>query len=350
MKDRSPLMDTAPPDRSPTLDDVAERAGVSRSVASRAINNVGNVSAPKRAAVQRAVRELGYVPNPSARALATNRVGAVVLAVATDVPGIFADAFFAQVIYGISVALEPTDFTLTLVLAGRPEGRVKLQQIVRSRRADGIMLMNLHGDDPLAKLAEQTTVPVVFGGRPLRGEPRWYVDTDNRGGARLATEHLVEAGYRRIATITGPLSLDVAESRYRGYRDAMAVAELPAQRVEHADFSEAGGAAAMTRLLQAHPDLDAVFAASDNMAAGALRILRAHGRAVPGEVGVIGFDDLPTAQHTDPQLTTIHQPIGALGAEMTRMLLSVLDGAQPTPLILPARLVVRGSTRTPVHH
>ncbi|NUR25831.1 MAG: LacI family DNA-binding transcriptional regulator [Catenulispora sp.] len=341
-------MDTAPPDRSPTLDEVAERAGVSRSVASRAINNAGNVSAPKRAAVQRAVRELGYVPNPSARALATNRVGAVVLAVATDDPGIFADAFFAQVIYGISVALERTDFTLTLVLAGRPEGAAKLRQIVRSRRADGIMLMNLHGDDPLAGLAEQTAVPVVFGGRPLRTEPRWYVDTDNRGGARQATEHLVEAGYRRIATITGPLSLDVAEARYRGFQDAMAVAGLPAHGVEHADFSEAGGAAAMARLLAARPDVDAVFAASDNMAAGALRALRTHGRSVPGDVGVIGFDDLPTAQHTDPQLTTIRQPIEALGAEMARMLLSILEGARPTPLILPTRLVVRGSTRTPV--
>ncbi|MBB5867413.1 DNA-binding LacI/PurR family transcriptional regulator [Allocatelliglobosispora scoriae] len=338
-------MDTASSPRTPTLEDVAERAGVSRSVASRAINNVGNVSDTKRAAVHRAVRELGYVPNPSARALATNRVGAVVLAVATDEPGIFADAFFAQVIYGISVALERTDVTLTLVLAGRPEGAAKLRQIVRSRRADGIMLMNLHGDDPLAKLAEQTTMPVVFGGRPLGAEPQWYVDTDNRSGARLATEHLVEAGYRRIATITGQLSLDVAEARYRGYRDAMAVAELPAHRVEHADFSEAGGAAAMARLLEAHPDLDAVFAASDNMAAGALRTLRAWGRAVPDEVGVVGFDDLPTALHTDPQLTTVRQPIEALGAEMARMLLSILDGVRPTPLILPARLVVRGSTR-----
>ncbi|WP_344126961.1 LacI family DNA-binding transcriptional regulator [Luedemannella flava] len=321
---------------------MAERAGVSRSVASRAINNEINVSPAKRDAVQRAVEELGYVPNRSARALATNRVGAVVLAVSTSHPGAFADAFFAQIIYGISSALERTDFTLTLVLAGSPEGSAKLKRIVRSRRADGIMLMNLHGGDPLAKLAEQTAMPVVFGGRPLGGEPRWYVDVDNRGGARLATEHLVDGGYRRIATITGPLSLDVAEARYCGFRDAMAVAGLSPDRVEHADFTEAGGAAAMTRLLRAHPDLDAVFAASDNMAAGALGVLRAHGRAVPDDVGVVGFDDLRIAQLTYPQLTTIHQPVQALGEEMTRMLLAIVDGARPTPLLLPTRLVVRG--------
>ncbi len=338
-------METPPSRRQPTLDEVAKLAGVSRSAASRAINNTQNVSRAKREAVERAVKELGYVPNPSARALVTNQVGAVVLALSTDDPTLFADAFFAQVMLGVSAALEKADLSLTLVLAGSLDGPARLRQILRSRRADGVMLMNLHGDDPLAKLVEQTAVPVVFGGRPLHGEPRWFVDTDNRGGARLATEHLIATGHRRIATITGPLDMDVARTRHRGYQEAMAVAGLPADRVEHGDFTEGSGAQAMTRLLAAHPDLDAVFAASDNMAAGALRVLRAHGRSVPDQVGVVGFDDLATAQHTDPQLTTVHQPIQALGREMARMLVALLAGEQPTGLILPTHLVTRASTR-----
>jgi DNA-binding LacI/PurR family transcriptional regulator len=338
-------METRPSGKQPTLDEVASLAGVSRSAASRAINNTQHVSRAKREAVERAVRELGYVPNPSARALVTNQVGAVVLALSNDDPAVYADEFFAQVILGISTALERSDTALMLVLAGAADGPAKIRQILRSRRADGIMLMSLHGDDPLARLAHQTAVPVVFGGRPLNGEPNWYVDTDNRGGARLATEHLIATEHRAIATITGPLDTDVARNRYLGFQEAMAVAGLDATRVDDGDFTEPSGAAAMTRLLAKHPDLDAVFAANDNMAAGALRTLRAQGRSVPDQVGVIGFDDVATARHTDPQLTTIHQPIQALGHEMARMLLALIAGDHPTPLILPTHLVQRGSTR-----
>jgi DNA-binding LacI/PurR family transcriptional regulator len=325
----------------PTLDEVAQLAGVSRSAASRAINNDKYVSSTKRAAVAQAVRELGYVPNTSARALAGSRAGAVVLAVSNDDPAVFADAFFARVILGVSAAVEKADLALTLAVSDL----ANLRRLLRDRQADGMMLMNLHGHDPLVSLAERAAVPVVFGGRPLDVEPRWYVDTDNRGGARLAVEYLVAAGYRSIALITGPPDMDVARTRRLGFSDAMAVAGLPAHRVDHGDFTESGGAAAMTRLLAAYPGLDAVFAASDNMAAGALRVLRAHGRSVPDQVGVVGFDDLQIAQCTDPQLTTIHQPIRALGHEMAKMLISLIAGERPSPLILPTRLVVRGSTR-----
>ncbi|MFD6418947.1 LacI family DNA-binding transcriptional regulator [Streptomyces sp. NPDC060194] len=332
--------------RQPTLDEVARLAGVSRSAASRAINNAQHVSRAKREAVGRAVKELGYVPNLAARGLVTQQAGTVVLAVSSNDPAVFVDAFFARVIFGVSAALERTELTLTLVLAGTPEGESKLRQVLRSRRADGVMLMNLHGDDPLARLAEQIPVPVVFGGRPLVGEPRHYVDTDNRGGSRLATEHLIDTGHRRIATITGPLDTDVARTRHRGFQDAMAVAGLDPSRVDHGDFSERSGAEAAARLLAAYPDLDAVVAGSDNMAAGAMRGLKAYGRSVPDDVSVVGFDDLSTALHTDPQLTTVHQPIQALGGEMARMLTALIGGEEPSPLILPTHLVQRASTRS----
>lgn len=338
-------MGTPQPSRQPTLDEVAALAGVSRSAASRVINNAPHVSRAKREAVERAIAELGYVPNPTARALATSQVGSVVFAMAHHDPAAFGDPFFAQVVRGVSAELAKTDLELMLVAAPAPHGRDRLRRLVRARRADGVMLMALSGDDPLAHLPEETTIPVVFGGRPLHVEPRWYVDVDNRASARLAVEHLLRTGHRRIATITGPLDTDVATARHRGFRDAMAEAGLPADRVAAGDFTEPGGAAAMTRLLDAFPDLDALFAANDDMAAGALRVLRAHGRDVPGDVGVIGFDDLPAALHTDPQLTTIHQPIEALGREMARMLVALLAGERPCPIILPARLVERDSVR-----
>jgi DNA-binding LacI/PurR family transcriptional regulator len=335
---------TTPPKRRPTLDEVARLAGVSRSAASRAINRSGHASRTTRDAVERAVRELGYVPNPTARALATQRSGAVVLAISHHDSELFADPFYAQIIAGVSAALERTDLVLMLALAESDLGRARLERILRSRRADGIMLMNLHGDDPLYRLAGKLDLPVVHGGRPLNAEPAWYVDADNRGGARLAAEHLIGTGRRRIATMTGRLDTHVGAARLIGFQDALAVAGLDAHLVEQGDFTEASGAAAMTRLLDAHPDLDAVFAASDSMAVGALRALKAAGRSVPADVAVVGFDDNPIDRYTNPPLTTVAQPIKQLGWEMATMLVSLIDGEQRGPLILPTRLVVRESS------
>ena len=327
----------------PTLDEVAQRAGVSRSVASRAMNNARNVSPAKREAVARAATELGYVPNATARALATSTGGSVVLAVSDDDPALFGDPFFSQVLVGVAGALDRSELDLTLMLASSERGQARLERVLRSRRSDGLMLMALRGDDPLNRLVAATELPVVVGGRPLHGEARWYVDVDNRGGARLAVEHLLGSGRTRIATITGPMDLQASVARYDGFVDAMAVARRRSDLVEHADFSFEGGARAMDRLLAVHPDIDGVFAASDNMAAGAVRTLKAQGRRVPDDVAVVGFDDLEIARHTEPALTTVSQPIRGLGQEMATMLVRLIGGESPTPVILPTRLVVRGS-------
>ncbi|GGR74269.1 MULTISPECIES: LacI family DNA-binding transcriptional regulator [Streptomyces] len=331
------------PRRQPTLDEVAERAGVSRSVASRALNNAPHVSRAKREAVERAVRQLGYVPNPTARALATRQTGAAALVISGEDPSIFADPFFAQVIVGASAALEEAGLHLMLCLAASPRGRERVAELLRGKGADGAMLMALREGDPLAELAERAEMPVVFGGRPVGATPRWYVDADNTGGAREATEYLLSRGRGRVATICGRLDTEAGRARYRGYRDAMLGAGLDPLPPREADFTEAGGAAAMAALLAEHGDLDGVFAANDNMAVGALRTLREAGRPVPAEVAVVGFDDLAVARVADPPLTTVHQPVTALGREMARMLVALVGGQDPTPLILPTRLVVRAS-------
>jgi DNA-binding LacI/PurR family transcriptional regulator len=331
------------PRRQPTLDEVAELAGVSRSVASRALNNAPHVSRLKREAVERAVRLLGYVPNSTARALATRQTGAAALVVSGEDPSIFADPFFAQVIVGASAALEEADLHLMLCLAASDRGRKRVEELFRSQGADGVMLMALREDDPLARMAERATMPVVFGGRPVGAVPRWYVDVDNAGGAREATEYLISRGRSRVAALCGRLDTEAGRTRYRGYRDAMLAAGLDPFPPREGDFTESGGAAVMAALLTEHPDVDAVFAANDNMGVGALRALRRAGRSVPDDVAVVGFDDLAVAQVSDPPLTTVHQPIQALGREMARMLAALVNGQDPTALILPTRLVVRAS-------
>ncbi|MFF9172493.1 LacI family DNA-binding transcriptional regulator, partial [Streptomyces sp. NPDC014796] len=259
------------PRRQPTLDEVAERAGVSRSVASRALNNAPHVSRAKREAVERAVRQLGYVPNPAARALATRQTGAAALVVSGEDPAIFADPFFGQVIVGASAALEEADLHLMLCLAASERGRKRVAELLRSRGADGVMLMALREEDPLTRIAEEEArMPVVFGGRPVGSAPRWYVDVDNVGGAREATEHLVSRGRTRVAALCGRLDTEAGRARYQGYRDAMLAAGLEPLPPQEGDFTESSGAAAMAAVLEKRPDVDGVFAASDNMAAGAL--------------------------------------------------------------------------------
>ncbi|MEU1862671.1 LacI family DNA-binding transcriptional regulator [Streptomyces gardneri] len=331
------------PHRQSTLDEVAGLAGVSRSVASRVLNNAPHVSRTKREAVERAVHQLGYVPNPTARALATRQTGAAALVVSGEDPSIFADPFFAQVIVGASAALEDADLHLMLCLTASDRGRRRVEQLLRSKGADGVMLMALREDDPLARMAEEAELPVVFGGRPVGLDPRWYVDVDNLGGARAATEYLISLGRTRIATICGRPDTEAGRTRHRGYQDAMLAAGLEPYPPAAGDFTEPSGAVAMAALLARHPDLDGVFAASDNMGAGALRTLRAAGRRVPADVAVIGFDDLAVARIAEPPLTTVHQPIEALGREMARMLVALIKGQKPTPLILPTHLVTRAS-------
>ena len=337
-------MATAPgsPRRQPTLAEVARRAGVSRTAASRVINDAPHVSRSNREAVHRAIKDLGYTPSRAAQALATSKTGVIALAISGEDPAIFADPFLGEVIVGISTAFEETDLHLLLCLAASERGQARFRRLLGMRGVDGVLLTALRGDDSLVHIVEQSGLPAVYGGRPLHAEPPWYVDVDNRGGARKATDYLIELGRTRIAMITGLSDTDVSQARYRGYRDAMAMAGLAPNAVEAGDFTVAGGAAAMTALLDTSP-LDAVFVANDNMAAGALWVLRERGCRVPEDVAIVGFDDLEIATRTDPPLTTVHQPIRALGMEMARMLTTLLSGQEPSPLILPTRLIHRGS-------
>lgn len=328
----------------PTIDEVARRAGVSRGTASRVINDAPHVSAVAREKVLRAIDELRFVPNRAARALVTQKHETVALAVSgTDTRHFAEHPFFSEVVVGIGAALAEADLELLLVLGATARNVDQQERRLSSHRVDGVMLLSLHGDDPLYAVVERSDVPSVVGGKPLAIEPKHYVDADNRGGARQAVEHLIHSGRTRIATITGPLDMDVGVARYAGYKDAMAAAELPANRVAHGDFGPDSAIRAMTRLLDEFPDLDAVFAASDSMASVVLNVLRDHGRRVPDDVAVIGFDDRPLGQHTSPPLTTVHQPIRTLGFEMARMLVALITGDQVSSIILPTRLVIRES-------
>jgi DNA-binding LacI/PurR family transcriptional regulator len=332
----------------PTLEGVAARAGVGRGTVSRVINGAPGVSAKARAAVEKAIAELGYVPNRAARTLVTSRTDSVALVVPETETRLFSEPYFSNIIRGVSSELSETEMQLLLIMVRNAKERERLMSYLASQRVDGVLLVSVHGDDPLPDLLEGLDLPTVLAGRRSALEPLSYVHGDNAEGARSAVRHLVGRGRRAIATITGPLDMEVARARLDGYRAALADAGASADEalVEQGDFTEEGSKAAMRALLARAPSLDAVFAASDVMAAGAMQTLRESGRRVPDDVAVVGFDDSIVARHTDPPLTSVRQPIEEMGRTMTRMLLNeIADPSLPHRHVsLATELVVRDSS------
>ncbi|WP_225842518.1 LacI family DNA-binding transcriptional regulator [Streptomyces albus] len=338
----------------PTLEQVAARAGVGRGTASRVINGSPRVSERTRAAVQAAVAELGYVPNRAARALAAGSMDAIALVVPEQENRLFAEPYFSEILRGVSTELAETDMQLLLTLIRDERGRERFRQYAAAHRVDGVLLVSVHGDDPLPDLLRDIGMPAVISGRRSHDEHVPYVDSDNLLGAQLAVEHLIGRGRRKVATVTGPLDMYAARCRLDGYHEALRAAGRPdGHLVEEGDFTEEGGHRAMRLLLEREPGLDAVFCASDVMAAGARIALREAGREVPDEVALVGFDDSAVARHMDPPLTTVRQPIEEMGRAMVRMLLGLMTGRRERAvrdtvgqhhLVLPTELVRRRSS------
>lgn len=331
--------------RSPTLEEVAAHAGVSRATVSRVVNDSPKVSPEAKAAVERSIQALSYVPNRAARSLVTRRTDAIALVIAERESRLFADPVLAGMVTGIAAELANTDYMFVLVTAQGDEGRIA--NYIRNRHADGVILMSLHGDDGLLSLVEHQHMPAVLSGRPLSNHVIPYVDSDNVGGARSAVEYLFAHGRRRVVTIAGPAEMCAGVDRLDGFRQGLpdGLRKNWRRLVAAGNFTEESGEAAMRELLERQPRLDAVFAANDLMAAGALRVLKASGRKVPDDVALVGFDDSHVARHTDPQLTSVRQPIEDLGRNMARLILERLreGAAVQNPIVLPTELVVRES-------
>jgi DNA-binding LacI/PurR family transcriptional regulator len=338
---------------------VALRAGVGRGTVSRVINGSAHVSPRARAAVLRAIDDLDYVPNRAARSLVTHRTDGIALVVSESEDRVFGEPFFAGVVRGVSAGIAGTAFQLWLAMVNGSSDRTRLGRHLTAQHVDGVLLLSLHGDDDLPRLLERRGLPTVLGGRPTGFSPGSFVDVDNHAGARLAVDHLVERGRRRIATIAGPQDMLAGVARLAGYREALQEAGLvpaagdgngdPGALVAYGGFSEASGRTAMQQLLDRHPDIDAVFAASDPMAFGAMRVIKDSGRRIPDDVAVVGFDGSPAAGNTEPPLTTVHQPAEAMGRHMARLLLAQIAGEPAEPadepgVILVPELVVRASS------
>jgi LacI family transcriptional regulator len=331
----------------PTLEEVARVAGVSRATVSRVINGSPKVSADVLAVVEKAIAELNYVPNRAARSLAARATMSIALVVPENAHRFFGDPYFADVVQGISERLDDSDYVLNLQLTHPSSPSEKTRRYLLGGNVDGAIVVSHHsGDHFLASLGR--SLPVVFGGRPLgqiANPGDYYIDVDNRLGARHGVEHLISRGRKRIATITGPADMPAAVDREMGWRDALRAAGLSDNRIALGDFTEAGGIRAALTLIDDHPDLDAIFVASDLMASGVLLALAERGLRVPDDVAIVGFDNSPYATRGRIGLTTVAQPSLEMGVVMADTLLRLLAGEQVGHVtMMETQLVVRDSS------
>ncbi|CAM5725418.1 LacI family transcriptional regulator OS=Streptomyces tendae OX=1932 GN=F3L20_14805 PE=4 SV=1 [Streptomyces tendae] len=278
---------------------------MSKSSVSRVVNGETTVAPEIRDVVMQAVRELGYVPNTAARNLVTRRTDAVAVVVSDPPKGVVSDdPLFSTVVRTVSRELEDVGRRVVLILAESDESRTRVERYVAGGHVDGVMLVALHGADPLPAALARMGLPVASFNRTAATDVP-YVALDNAGGAELVVRHLLEQGERRIATITGPLDLYESRERLEGYRATLGRGRRSI--VALGDFTRVSGAEAMRQLLEDDPDVDAVFAANDLMAIGALRTLHQAGRRVPDDVAVVGFDDIEAAAYTTPALTSVRR-------------------------------------------
>lgn len=330
------------PDGVVTLEQVAELAGVSPSTVSRILNGTAAVSQAKKDAVQAAIQELGFRPNPVARGLAGGRTLSVGV-----VTQIISSPFYGEALLGIERELERAGY-VPLFVSGNwhEDDEKKAIETLLSRRVDGvIVLAGRISDSELTKVSD--SLPVIVVGRQLSGPQLFSFSFDNRAGARLATQHLIEQGHRRIAFIAGDLMHDDAVERQNGYFDALAAAGIPVDQnlIVQSDYTEAGGMLSVTRLLERDAHFTALFASNDQMAIGACLGLHRRNLRVPDDVSLVGFDDLIMARYSMPPLTTVRQSVYEIGVEAATAMLEMLRGGKPKAQLPEPELVVRESTR-----
>ena len=345
--------------RRPRIADVAREAGVSKTAVSFAFNSPERLAAGTATRIRAVAATLGYRPNPVARLLTQPRTMTLGVLTPQALAATFSNPFFAEFSEGVAETAERLGYELHFIspLHG------SLALAVGRATVDGVVAIGLSADHPEVGQLQAAGLPMVLvDSDDLPGHSSVVVDDE--AGARAAADHLLGLGHRDVLVLavegpqgsirTGPAwsgGSGVTARRLRGYRAAFesAAVALPAARVESGRASMEGGAAAFRRAFAAGHRPTGLLAMSDAMAIGAMRTARDLGLAVPRDLSIVGFDDVDIAAHVEPPLTTVHQPIREKGSEAARLLLAGIDGRDPVPerLVLPTRLVVRGSTAPP---
>lgn len=328
------------------MEDIARKAGVSRSTASRVVNEHPNVSDDVRQRVLQVIQETGYQPHAAARTLASQRSWMIGLILPRAVSNFFTDPYYPRLTQGIASACNQNNYTLSLFLVSTREDEEKIfPRVARKGFLDGLLIQSGQIGDHLIDRLMNTDIPLVIIGRPFHLKGVSYVDVDNVDATQRAVNHLISLGYKRIGTIAGPSNATVGIDRMEGYLKALQENEIAKDDslIIEADFTELDGYRAMQKLLPAKPQ--AIFAASDIIALGAMRAVKEAGLKVPDDVAFVGFDDQPLPTKPDPELTTIRQPVYRLGGRAVETLIELIENGADAArsIIMETQLIVRQS-------
>jgi LacI family transcriptional regulator len=330
------------------LEDIAAKAGVSRSTVSRVINNEPYVSDKTRQRVLTVIEQEEFAPNPVARALVTQRTQVIGVVIPHVPIVVFEDAYyFPFLLQGVARITHERDYAMLLWLGQAGESSDRFyNRIIRNRLMDGVIIASAASNDPLIDHFLETGAPFVMVECPQRDWDRIsYVSVDNVAAAYTAVSHLIALGRRRIAHITGNLAISDGRDRVEGYERALRDAGIPLDEslIIEGNFTHRSGYLGMKTLLERK--VDAVFASSDITARGVLQALHEARVRVPDDIALVGFDDLPTSVQVTPPLTTIHQPIEEKGACATSILLNIIENGldEPQQVLLPTELIIRES-------
>ncbi len=330
-----------------TIKVIAQEAGVSKATVSLALNDKPGVAPHIRQRILEIAKRLNYQPNASARGLAlqkTQTLGVIV----PDISG----PFYAELVRGVGEESRAHDYYLTLCTTiGRPSRERMYFQLLGEQRVDGIIVVSPRNDEALICQIHAEGFPLVVVDRDIQASDKIVeVIVDNFHGALAGVEHLIGLGHRRIGFINGPPEIQATQDRLRGYQLALREHRItPEDRwICVGDFRKEGGYRCMQELLSIKPPLEAIFAANDLMAIGAIKAIREAGKRVPDDIAIVGFDDIPLAAHFDPSLTTVRQPVARMGAVACRLLLQEINGEEilECKAILQTELIVRASSGT----
>ncbi|MBN1661716.1 MAG: LacI family DNA-binding transcriptional regulator [Anaerolineae bacterium] len=337
-----------------SIKDIARAADVSHSTVSRALSDSPLVSAETKARIQRLAQEMGYSPDAQARSLVMGRTLTVGLVVTT-----ITDPFIAEVVQAVETTAHERGYSVILAtFSSRREREIAAVEMLQSKRVDAVIVTSSRvGAHYLAHI-ERLRVPVVLINThsAQTGPYTFAVNVDNRHGARMATTHLTDLGHTRIAYVAGAVDHSDDQERLAGYQDALQQAGLPFDPawVVPGTGRASGGERALPRLLAITPRPTAVFCYNDLTAIGLMRAARHAGLAAPGDLAVVGFDDIPFASYVDPPLTTVAQPTREMGRQAVEMALGLIDReaaqlAGFSNIVLQGKLIVRESSGAQPH-
>jgi DNA-binding LacI/PurR family transcriptional regulator len=329
-------------ERSVRLADVAERAGVAKSIASRVLNDARVTVRPEtRERVLRAARDFDYHPNLAARALNRSQTRSIGMVIPD-----FTNIAYARVVRGAVNRAFQREYSL-LVAEDSEEEIEGIRRLVRSHLVDGLIVASVHNGHPLIPFLLEAGIPHVFALRALPGSGR-NVILDDAHASRVAFDHLRALGHVHIGHVAGPRGIDSARRRAAGFRKRAKEAGLAPPIVRNAPFSEAGGAQAARELLTTSPDVTAIFTQSLRQAVGVEFAAGELGYAIPDRLSLVCYDDMPLADFLQPPLTTVRVPLEALGSASFDALSEQLEGKRPRDVIVPSspEVIVRQSTAT----